>query len=1608
MSSILIALLCSVYSSRKVLFGKADAFDEIGGSFQLKDFENDHKSPIPQIGSVITVTGVCSSTPHIQGNVATLFIRDDPQGVASFYNKIKIVITGCERNKNEIDRLSKKVNTNMHVGVKGRVEKLVKEDDVVYNDGYKMLKFKLIIDSDDHALFSLETKPPKLTRQLSQCWWPLHALSENGNELNLKVGEFIIDNDLERVYCAADTADDQILEYVVAFKNSFDGEIFVGVKENGEITGMEVDNGEIKKWCEEISKAIGNLLPEANEGADICQNIKEANELIDRNRCFVCLLPLCNDSSRTIGWIHVPKGEATVYFRKASDVHAYKRVGAETKRINNYQCLFDELKSLAKRQIEPFEKECDGKDDEQDDERNKLQEREKYRVLQKIKHENQHHELKMIFGDNPAKTIQEKYLAPYACGFLNADGGSIFFGIQEDEKSKMGRVVGIVLSTQERKAVIETTVETLRNFYPPVSSSQFHIKFHSVCVPTNWIVKDKGGNLYAIITGPSEEVGKKWPKFIRNKLPAESRSAAIPIGSKRFCVVATKQTLASENLTQLVEQFVKANSKFKLQRISETELSTILKTVVVIELNVTRSPYPIHMTKTIETCVFTKDKGHLRTSKLSLEDLMCRFEIDSTSEFNVDKFLEHNNFDNTKYLYILVASPFDLPENERDLYGLVIPKWTLTIDLDEEPKQTGHLFQLFEKLKDHYKIRRDLFLQTLQDSNLNFMDPDQTIWLAARGYRKDGNSLGDQSHENGNKTQRPPLDLLYKYVKAIMKAKRLNVVVLWDEGQHQTLFDVLRKILKDLMYLDGTVITFVCATPKARLNISGKIIKPLHQEGYWDTISEDRVYVAPPYVLARFLSLYLPSPHRPEDDYQVPHKKFFSSGGSLTIPQILPQQLRQNLSGFIKVMYLMKEKKLNGQTLNMERRNFLSGSAITREGLLGNIAIRRTKMNDLEKKFNKVINNNNVSYISARVDHGAGSTTMCLQFLHEQHKFYPCAQLTKLKDDLEHLIQEINKKTRLPLILFVEDNISLSSQDFLEFRENVERLDLNVIFIFIEHAEIFSCSESEMRTSTQKYRTKTSPDVPVELRQSLDENEMEQLIKVLAVLEKGKEKELLKFKEDAQKDGKPRTFAHFRLLAFGSKFECLNQYVKFRLNRAADERQENILAFLSLTHVFTDSSLPENALVPFLNKESIKLEEELQDKYLQELLSPRTGKKNDSRRISSVEVAREILQQLSKANPEDAQYWKFIKSVCVTMARHILSKSKLLSPNYTRKINRLTRKLFVTSEHEDEDFSPLIRKMRVSNCNTARDTLKELVEIFDEKDRHSTIRAHLRAHLAKYHMMEYKDFVEAKQLIEAAIDEQREDSLLHHIHGDIIHQQVLVLKGTMKKKEDMETILSHAVESSKCFEFVRSKKPHMSHGYISDAMVRITVMQAGIELMRGENISFVDYLIEAINEIKLRDHDNILSNSRYLLSLIFGAHDCLDEGCIEFGQKRKWKEIFLRCIGDLTNLTRLCDKIKEEKNCSSFTNCSTWLDEILVQTQILHHALEIETNGLGPEEIGLKFKKMAEYDLHSKFRDRLMKFWIRYSRKRLIVPDLQIVKTKVNLWSNKMEKKFYK
>ena len=1585
-------------------FGKVDNLSDIGDSTSLYKLITDGDIATLKPGDIISMSGICRKKPERVGKLVIFPLGDDPPGAACPLNQkdeIKVEV----RTKNENPDLWTKINKDTPVAVRGRVEIL---------DGITS-KFKLVVDADHHGLVYQQKSTGALSRQLSQPWY-----IEMGfypcvvDEEKLDVGA-IIEKTTDRIFCTSSVPDSEIKQIAVAFKNSLGGDIFVGVEGDGKATGMEFTQGDAVKWREKISMIIGHILPESNEQMSICASENEAGENTGR-KSFVSVMLLGNfaardsEKVRVIVRIHVTKGEAKVYFSKPSDVHAYVRVGAETKRITDCSDLFSRLDSLCSRTIQPIADEDAFVEEQCNEAIEQMKHPTKYKVFKKLRFENQEREFKMIFAGKPVQIILNRYLDQYACGFLNSSGGTVLFGVQENERSKLGHVVGIVISPKEREDMVKKSITALRKFYPPVSSSQVRITFYDVTVPLDQIVRypleisaDKNGKC-VLLRGPTDEIGKKRPKFIEKELPG-NHCRVITIESECFSIVVEKPNADWEQFMEIIKRFTKINSNVKLDSMEESELKRILKNVCVVELQVFRSRFPIHMIKPIETSVID-DRGE--RSVLSLDKLMYRFGSRSVP-FEAEKFLGHvEQFEPAGNSYILITSPFDLPKAERDLYGLVIPHWTLTIDFDQHPKQDGHLYQIFEDLNDLHQTERNRFVCTPQDHKLGLNPDNGVCWLAARGYKEINSSLSKEGHGNWNMTHRKPLiSLLEAELISCLKLFRLNIVVLWDEKQ-SAIIDSLRMILEEILSIHGdrTAVTFVCSTPEAKSDISDQLVRPL-QKNYWKIIEEDRVYEAPPYVLAQHLSCHLPAPYRPEDDFKVPHKKFFH-GIAQIVPDTLPQRLRQNIQGHLKMIYMAKERKAGETELNKQRKKFYSGSEITEAGLRAEIGIRRSKIAALEKEFKNLSSDKkaHVSLILVKADRGAGTTTMCLQFLFQHHKEYPCAQLKEIKEGLASYIENINKATRLPLVLLVDEEIAYLP-DFLDLKKEVEARNINVVFLLIEPAEVFygkqpssprrpnKLSNPRMKSSRDNSLYGTSPHKVVELRRELDEKEVEELTNELIAIDDSKRAKLTKLKERSRQQKTLRTFAHFSLTAFGNEFSGLTKYVRFRLSRLADDKQKTVLAFLALNHVFTANRFPVGALAGFLEKKKVILEAEFRDSYLQELLSPPVDE-DDARRMSFLEVAEEILRQLAAetvCSSNEDKYWQFIKQVSVEMAKVALSDNIR-----SKKIDRLSRKLFVTSEYESEKFSLLIRSMKEDNPDTARDTLSELVDVFPK---HTSFRAHLLAHLAKYYMTVYKNFAEAKPRIQEAVNDQEDDVLLHHIHGDIIRLHIQTLKND-PENVDLDEIVSCAIESSECFELVRNKRPHRSHGYVSDAMVRITVMQAAIKKMEDKDASFVDCLIQLIDNLKERG-DDISPNERYLLSLIPDAHQYLEDSVIDFEHKEIWKENFLKCIGELSNLKRLYEKLKVEKD--SISGSSAWLQEMSLETQVLYNALEIEMKDLSQEELESRIQGIEECGSRSKFGERTMRFWIRYSRRGKSVPQLEDVSERIKQWITKANKR---
>ena len=874
------------------------------------------------------------------------------------------------------------------------------------------------------------------------------------------------------------------------------------------------------------------------------------------------------------------------------------------------------------------------------------------------------------------------------------------------------------------------------------------------------------------------------------------------------------------------------------------------------------------------------------------------------------------------------------------------------------------------------------------------------------------------------KSDREPLrDLLKDELIKCVRPNTVNIVVLWEDD-YQELLDFLCTILEDILSIMNyrACVTFVCSSGNAKFEVCSSLVEPL-QKKFWNTVKKDHVHVVPPFLLSMLLYRKL-NPRYTEDDFQVPHShKSKTYGSSSPYMDVLPEQLVKNISGFLKMMYVKKVKIAEDKVAD-ERKKFYSGSQISIEGLQENFGIEREKISEIEKEFEALVKEkSHLSMLFVQVDRGAGSSTLCLQSLYKIHESYPCAELTDIGDisKLLSFIKDINKAIRLPLVLFVDDEISYR-QDFFDFiKELVQSGTAKVVLLIIEPAETCGRKDGGKPESLQKSaRMRSLTDAPalasyhktfIDLRRELTEKELDALTKELKKVKNDKATvgKLNKLRTDAKQNKTLRTFAHFGLTVFGTEFKGLQEFVNLRLS-IANEKQKAILSFLSLIHVYTDSHLPASTLAGFFESnqwtestETVCLDDEFQQPYLRELLSPSEDDK-DSRRISFHEVAEEILRQLASnqsGSYDTDTYWTFIKSVSVKLAEEVLSK------NIENKfVDPLTRRLFVTAEYESEKFSLLIRSMKDENENIARDTLAELVNVFDIR---VSFRAHILAHLAKYYMVVLHNFKEAQPRINEAVKSQKEDSLLRHIHGDIIRLQVKALKDD-DGEIDMVSIVSHAITSSDSFEFVRQKRPHVSHGYISDAMVRINVMQAANKVVakklqdeifgsrKTPLISFVDYLIEMIDQLRMTGAGKIPKHERYLLSIIPDAYQFLAEDVNNnFEHIERWKNNFWKEVGSFSNLRRLCDKLREQKN-TFRQDDSIWLHELLLSIQSLNNGFEIDSSDLTSEEIEARISEIEGLASGLVNSEPLMKFWIRYSRYKKNVPPLKDVKKYVRNW----------
>lgn len=89
--------------------------------------------------------------------------------------------------------------------------------------------------------------------------------------------------------------------------------------------------------------------------------------------------------------------------------------------------------------------------------------------------ETRHYEFKEIKGQNPAGSIQA-VADQYAVAFLNCEGGRIFWGVRDEDRT----VIGVQLDHRQRDEVRRVVTEKLGAIEPPITPTSWKLEIHPV------------------------------------------------------------------------------------------------------------------------------------------------------------------------------------------------------------------------------------------------------------------------------------------------------------------------------------------------------------------------------------------------------------------------------------------------------------------------------------------------------------------------------------------------------------------------------------------------------------------------------------------------------------------------------------------------------------------------------------------------------------------------------------------------------------------------------------------------------------------------------------------------------------------------------------------------------------------------------------------------------------------------------------------------------------------------------------------------------------------------------------------------------------------------
>lgn len=705
-------------------------------------------------------------------------------------------------------------------------------------------------------------------------------------------------------------------------------------------------------------------------------------------------------------------------------------------------------------------------------------------------------------------------------------------------------------------------------------------------------------------------------------------------------------------------------------------------------------------------------------------------------------------------------------EDAEDLSGIGAGPWAFVLDFDTRSDVDG----LLNSMRDTVELHRALHIRVKGDPHTSRSPDFTTSWFFVRGLEGRLDSMPTDDTRNWRRAYRQVLIDECDRLAGELSPATVHVTILWRDGEfNEHLAEVLRSL--DGALHDSFQPVFVTDAPSACGSLADEFDAP--------------VIEMPLHQFARGIQ-------------QVIEEKRPGGLDEITLPSAsgVPIQLDPRMANWIA-----EEIELVPMAIptSEDVGTFLRGGTVAWADLERNIDARRDVQTRLTEAVRRDLDAGRITRVNLFHRPGAGGTTVGRRVAWELHEEFPCGLLRRTSPMVTaDRVARIYELTERPVLL-IADGTDIAERELDELAEYLGARRTPVVLVQVRRRQTVGLKPG---------------DRSFELKSELSTREVARFVYTLS-------QDAPERVSAIERLGKPENRAlhrpvYFALTTYERNFRALPDFVSSRITGLSVE-QKRVVVYAAIALRYGQRSLPASALRAIFGLSP-------HDRIdLPSLFPPNTNElfvetAPGEWRVGHSLVAEELLRQLL-ATGGDVRTWR---NRLANWGISFIQFCRGNLPVPSDEMLDLVRRVFVYRDNLDvlgreqsgqRRFSHFIEDVQVSEGRVR--VLDALVESYPEEH-------HFWAHVARFYAMDRKDFTQALEAADYAVQLADHDSVVYHMRGMVRRYLLSDLRRGGAAVQELVTV---AEKASLDFEQSRTLNPENEHGYIAEVQMLLELLE---------------------------------------------------------------------------------------------------------------------------------------------------------------------------------------